>query len=207
MIRTLTLAILFVCSSLTAQSQYEQGMNKAFELWGQKKNTEASALFERIASAEKSNWLPSYYVALINTIEAFQTKDRDKVAALLGKAQTAEDQAAAIAPDNAEVMVMQAMIYTAWITADPMTNGMKLSGKVNEIYNKALIVAPDNPRVVFSKAEFDMGSAAYFGNDTKPMCAQVEKAIGLFATFKPESKYHPRWGLDRAQEALAQCKK
>lgn len=103
-------------------------------------------------------------------------------------------------------MVTQALIHTAWIAYDPMNNGMKLSGKVNEIYNKALAIAPDNPRVVLNKAEFDMGSAAYFGNDIKPMCEQVERAVSLFATFKPETAYHPKWGLDRAQEVLARCK-
>ena len=48
--------------------------------------------------------------------------------------------------------------------------------------------------------------AQYFGQDTQPMCAQIEKAIELFATFKPESALHPSWGLDRAQEEVKACK-
>ena len=48
--------------------------------------------------------------------------------------------------------------------------------------------------------------AEYFGQDTKPMCAQIEKAIELFATFKPETALHPSWGLDRAQAELKKCK-
>ncbi|MEL1243187.1 hypothetical protein AAEO56_02840 [Flavobacterium sp. DGU11] len=207
MVRFITMLVVFVCSTVSAQSKYETGMQKAFALWGENKSTEASALFERIAGAEKDNWLPSYYVALVNTTDAFQTQDKEKIAALLAKAQTAQDNATAISPDNPELLVMQAMIDTAWIVADPMTNGMKLSGKVNELYAKALIIAPNNPRVVFGKAEFEMGGARYFGKDTKPMCAQIEKAVGLFATFKPETPFHPNWGLERAQQALAECKK
>ena len=42
--------------------------------------------------------------------------------------------------------------------------------------------------------------------DTKPMCAQIEKAIGLFATFKSEIAFSPKWGLDRALEAQKNCK-
>jgi hypothetical protein len=38
------------------------------------------------------------------------------------------------------------------------------------------------------------------------MCAQIEKAIGLFATFKPETLFYPKWGLERAQEAQKNCK-
>ena len=206
MIRIITLIILFVCNGVSAQSQYETGMQKAFALWGENKPTEASALFERIAGAEKTNWLPSYYVALVNTTEAFQTKDKEKISALLTKAQAAQANATALSPNNAELLVMQAMIHTAWIVYDPMNNGMKLSGKVNEIYTKALVLAPNNPRVVFSKAEFEIGSAAYFGNDTAPMCKEVERAVALFATFKPETPFSPKWGKERAEEALKKCK-
>ena len=66
--------------------------------------------------------------------------------------------------------------------------------------------APENPRVVFCKAEFQIGGARYTGIDTKPLCAQIEKAIGLFATFKPETPFSPKWGLDRATTALKNCK-
>ncbi|MFY7729731.1 MAG: hypothetical protein ACOVRN_09465 [Flavobacterium sp.] len=205
MIRIITTAFLFICSLLTAQTQYENGMKKAFTLWGEGKSAEASALFERIASAEKGNWLPGYYVALVNTTEAFKTKDKDKISALLAKAQTAQDAATALSANNPELLVMQAMIYTAWLVYDPMTNGMKYGPKINEIYAKAMALAPNNPRVVFSKAEYDLGSAKYFGNDTKPICAEVERSLGLFDNFKPETPFHPNWGKDRAVAAQAQC--
>ncbi|KGO92975.1 tetratricopeptide repeat protein [Flavobacterium subsaxonicum] len=207
MIRLITMIIVFVCSTVSAQSQYETGMKKAFSLWEENKSSEASALFERIAAAEKNNWLPSYYVALVNTTEAFQTKDKEKISALLIKAQAAQDNAVAISPNNAELLVMQAMIHTAWIVYDPMTNGMKLSGTVNEIYEKAIALAPNNPRVVFSKAEFEIGASRYFGSDTAPMCKEVERAIGLFATFEPETPFSPKWGKDRAEQALKECGK
>lgn len=199
--------VLFLSTLVSAQSQYETGMQKAFKLWDEGKNTEASAMFERIASAEKDNWLPNYYVALINTIDAFQTKDKNQITGLLMKAQTALDTETAKRPDNSELLVVQAMINTAWIVADPMTNGMKLSVKTVEIYNKAIALDPKNPRAVFGKAEFEIGGARYFGGDTKPMCAQIDKAIELFATFKPETVFHPKWGLERALEAQKECKK
>ncbi len=207
MIRVITAVAFLVCSTISAQSKYETGMQKAFTLWKENKSTEASSLFERIAAAEKTNWLPYYYVALVNVTYAFQTQDKSKIAALLAKAQEATDTSLDLSPDNAELLVMQAMIHTAWIVADPMTNGMKLSGAVNEIYAKALKLAPDNPRVVFQKAEFEIGGARYFGKDIKPMCAEIERGVTLFATFKPETQFHPNWGKERAEQALAECKK
>ena len=207
MTRLITMLALFITSIVTAQSQYDQGMQRAFKLWGEGKDMEASAIFERIASAEKNNWLPNYYVALVNTTQAFQTKDKEKINALLTKAQAAQDNAMLVAPNEPELLIMQAMIHTAYIAFDPMTNGMKLSPKVNELYAKAQAMAPINPRAVFCKAEFDMGSAKFFGTDTKPICAQVEKSIELFKNFKPASDYHPKWGQDRAEQMLAECNK
>ena len=124
----------------------------------------------------------------------------------MSKAQKALDAEMDKNPNNAELLVMQAMIHTAWIAFDPMTNGQKLSGTVMELYGKAQAIAPENPRVVFCKAEFEIGGAKFWGTDTKPMCAQIEKSIELFATFKPESAFHPSWGLDKAQEAVKTCK-
>jgi hypothetical protein len=206
MMKIITTIAFFICSLVSAQGQFEQGMGKAFQLWGEGKNTEASDLFERIAAAETTSWLPNYYVAFVNTSTAFKTKDKNQMNLLLSKAQKVLDVEMDKNPNNAEILVVQAMIHTAWIAFDPMTNGQKLSGKVMELYGKAQAIAPENPRVVFCKAEFEIGSAQFWGTDTKPMCAQIEKAIGLFATVKLETLFSPSWGLDRALEAQKNCK-
>ena len=182
-------------------------MNKAFALWKEGKSAEASALFERIAAAEKGSWLPNYYVALVNTTTSFMTKDKEQVSALLTKAQDALDVEMVKDPNNAEILVMQALIYTGWVAFDPMTNGMKLSPKVMEMYGKALAIAPENPRAVYGKAEYEIGGAKFFGTDIKPMCAEVDRAIALFEKFKPETPFSPKWGLERALEVQKECKK
>jgi len=202
----LVLAILV--SSLTqAQGKFEEGMGKAFSLWKEGKSKEASDLFERIAAAEKGSWLPNYYVALVNTTSSFGMKDKEMVNAVLTKAQNALDIEMAKDPNNAEILVMQAMIYTGWVAFDPMTNGMKYSAKVIELYSKAQALAPENPRAVFGKAEYEIGGAKYFGTDTKHLCAEIDRAIVLFGKFKPETPFSPKWGLDRALEAQKECAK
>jgi hypothetical protein len=216
MTKLITAFTLFVITFISAQGQqtavlvsagqFEQGMGKAFGLWKEGKNTQASDLFERIAAAEPNKWLPNYYVALVNTTAAFGTKDKEKITLLLTKAQNALSLELAKDESNAELLVMQAMINTAWISFDPMTNGQKLSGATMGLYGKAAALAPNNPRVIFGKAEFEIGAAQFWGTDTKPMCAQIEKAIELFATFKPETVFSPSWGFDRALAAQAKCK-
>ncbi len=204
--KTVTLILLCMATMVSAQDKFTSGMQKAFEYWDNGDILEASNLFDRISMAEPDNWLPSYYGAQVNTVASFGEQDEGKVAQQLGKAQGFIDLAKSISPDNPEIMVLQAMIYTAWIAFDGATYGMALSGKVTALYQKALELAPENPRVVFSKAEWDMGSAKYFGQDTAPFCKDVERALELFAKFKPKSVFHPNWGKDRAEEIVKNCK-
>jgi len=206
MLKIITTIAIFISSLLSAQTQFEQGMGQAFGLWKEGKNTEASAMFERIASAEKNSWLPNYYVALVNTTSAFTEKDKSKIDLLLTKAQDALDVEMIKDQNNSELYVMQALIYTAWVVADPMTNGMKYSAKVMEDYAKAKALNPNNPRAVFGEADFQLGGAKWTGVDTKPLCVQVNKAVELFATFKPETAFSPKWGLERALEVQKNCK-
>ena len=206
MTKIITIIALFVASLMQAQTPFEQEMGKALQTWNGGKPADAVAQLEQIALKEQNNWLPNYYLALINTTEAFEEQDKIKMELLLKKAQKALDICNKTESDNPEILIMQAMIHTAYIVYDPMTNGQKLSGDVMYILNKAYKIAPENPRVVFQKASFEMGMARYFGQDTKPLCAQIEKAIELFVTFKPDSNLHPNWGLDRAQNELKNCK-
>jgi tetratricopeptide (TPR) repeat protein len=125
----------------------------------------------------------------------------------LERAKEFLDVAKAISPNNPELLVQEALINTAWIAFDGATYGMALSQKNAQLYQKAMELAPNNPRVVFSKAEWDMGSARYFGKDTTPYCEDVERALELFATFKSETPFYPSWGKERAEEVLANCGK
>ncbi len=205
--KIITIALFLVATITTAQDQYTKGMQKAFQLWGEGKIMEASNLFERISTAEMDNWLPAYYAAQVNTVASFGEKDKEKLVKQLEKAQEFVDIAKAISPNNPEILVQQAMIHTAYVAFDGATYGMTLSPEVVALYQKALAIDANNPRVVFSKAEWDMGSAKYFGQDTTPYCKEVERSIELFTNFKPESEFHPNWGKDRAEMTLKNCGK
>ena len=191
---------------INAQTNYEKGMQKALDLWTTNQPAEAANLFERIAQAEPDNWLPAYYAAQINILYSFGERDEEVLSAKLKKAQDLLNDATAISKDNPEIMVLQALLYTAWVAYDGATYGMTLSGKVVEQYTKAKMLAPDNPRVVYCKAEWDIGGAKYFGQDTTPFCKDLERALELFANFKPETPFSPNWGEDRTKMLLESCK-
>ncbi len=204
----LYLCMAFFTISASAQSQYEVGMKKAFDLWGENKMGEASNLFERIATAEKDNWIPVYYTSQVNVIKSFGEKDPAVLKAQLDKALDFLNQAKSLTEeDNPYIKVLEGQYYTAWITFDGMTYGMKYAGKVTTIYNEALALAPENPIVIFGKAQWDAGTAKYFGKPMQPFCADVQKAIELSQNFEPEGAFFPKFSSDRAQEFIdTNCK-
>ena len=200
------IALLVITGMTQAQTNFEKGMSKAFELWQADKWDEAENMFERIAKAEKDEWLPNYYIAQMNSLKSWSVKDETVLKAQLDKAQEHIDIAMTKSEDNAELLIMQAQIFTNWVVYDGATYGMKYGGKVNELYTKALKLDPKNPRAVFCKADWDMGSAKYFGKDTAPYCKDIEASIELFDTFKPDSEFHPNWGKERAEQVAKECK-
>ena len=203
----LLIAVILVSSVMHAQPNFEAGMQKAFELWGAGNMDEAENLFERIANAETDKWLPHYYVAQINSLKSWNEKDETVLKSQLDKAQKHLDLAKTISEDNAELLILQAQVLTNWVAFDGMTYGMKYSGKITELYAQAKTLAPKNPRAVYSQAEWGIGSAKYFGQDTSSFCKDLKQALELFATFKPKTPFHPNWGQERAEGLIASnCK-
>ena len=196
--------VLIISGFANSQTNYDKGMQKAFDLW-ETNPIEASQLFERIAKAETDNWLPSYYAADVLILNGFAIKDKDNLTAQMNKAQELLNDATAISKDNPEILVLQALLHTVWVAFDGATYGMTLSGKVASLYAQAEKLDPNNPRVILNKAEWGMGSARFFGQDIKPYCKDVERALELFANFKPETPFHPNWGKERAEEIIENC--
>lgn len=203
----LLVATLILSLNLSSQTPYEKGMSKAFELWQVQKNTEAVQLFERIATAEKNNWLPPYYAGLIEVISSFSIKDEALLTTKLTRAKVFLDIAASISEDNPEIMISYALLNTAYIAFDGQKYGMTLSGENTAIYKKAQSISPNNPRVILSKAEWDMGSAKFFGKSITPFCEDIDRAIVLFKEEEQTIPFYPYSGLERAEEISANCKK
>lgn len=213
------LSILYSSTLITAQveanqnaqdvhvSKYAEGMNQAFELWGENKSIEALNMFERITMVETEEWLPKFYTAYLYIIESFDERDEQKLSAQLLKAQNHINIAKTLSKDNPELMRLQALLYTVWVAHDGQQYGMLYSAKISELYSKAIAIAPDNPNVVLAKAEWEMGASRFFGKSPKSYCEDIQKAIDLFATFKPKEPFYPTFGKERAlQIQQATCK-
>lgn len=202
----LLIALLFAGITF-AQSKYQTGMQKAFSLWEKGENTKASQLFERISKAEPENWLPPFYAATVEILGSFGMKDEAKLTTKLTKAQEFLDLAKSNSENNPDIIITQALLNTGYIAFDGQKYGMTLSGKNAQLYAKALAIAPNNPRVILSKAEWDMGAAKFFGKSTKPYCDAIKRAVELAKKEKESKEFYPKFLKERALEVLKQCEK
>lgn len=201
---------MFISYLGTAQTPYEKGMERAFILWEEQKLDDAANLFERIATAEDKKWLPPYYVAQLYIIKSWKVVDKRNETVLkanLDKAQEFINELGARSPKNNYTTYLQAQLYTVWVAHDGMKYGMKYASRISNMYGELSKAAPENPIFLASKAEWDMGNARYFGTSIDPYCKELHKAIELFATFKPETKFHPKGSIEHARKTAKACTK
>ena len=171
--RFITISLICLGFVAKAQTSYQQGMETAFSLWEANQIVAATNAFERIAMASPEAWIPSYYAAQIIIVNAFTIQDKPVLTQQLDKAQAHIDNAAKCAPDNPEIIVLQAMLYTVWVAYDGASYGMKYAPKISQLYTEAYALDQNNPRVILCKAEWDIGSARYFGQDTAVFCKEL----------------------------------
>ena len=205
--KSILIIALLYAGFIAAQSNYQSGMQKAFGLWEQGKMTAASQLFERISKAEPTKWKPTYYAATVQILGSFGLKDEALLKVKLTKAQEFLDVAKSNSKNNPEIMITQALLNTAYIAFDGQKYGMTLSGKNNQLYAKALSIAPNNPRVILGYAEWNMGTAKFFGKPTQPYCDEVKRAITLSKKEEIKEEFYPKFIVSRAIEVLKGCKK
>ena len=187
------LLINLVLAQVLSAQDYDQNMKNALKNWKAGKATEAAAQFEKIAASTSDQWLPNYYVGLVNTTSAFEVLNTPRADTLLKKAEKAIGVELEKTPKNAELLVVRALILTAYLAKNPMEYGQSYYPKVNQIYAEAVSIAPENPRVVLEKAMFELESINYVGGDKKPICKDLKKAEQLFDTFKKLINYNSKF--------------
>jgi hypothetical protein len=192
--------------SANAQSQYESGMKKAFDLYSDAKPMDASAMFERIAIAEKDNWIPYYYAAQTLITASFETKDVTFVNEILKKADTFIKAGEKISPDNSELITLEGLLYTGYVAMDPQAFGMVYSDKINNLHTRAIKLDESNPRAHLNKIEYAMGAARFFGQDLSKFCESIKETRSLFENQETSEPFYPEHGEDRVDILLKQCK-
>lgn len=188
------------------QSTYEKGMTQAFELWKEKKTDAAANLFERIARAKKENWIPFYYAAQVHITASFNTKNAKEIESRLTKAQDLVNEVKTFSDTNAEFLILEAMLNTAYVVYNPSVYGMTHSPKVDKLYLQAKQLEPENPRAILYHAEWQMEAAKFWGKNPQAFCPEVEKAILYFEKESSDIPFYPNWGINQIERIQANCK-
>lgn len=204
LISTMFLFLSIVGTSF-AQGQYEAGMGKAFGLWTENKPVDASAMFERIAQAEKENWIPYYYAATTLITASFESKDPVKTDEMLKKAKTFLEKANELSPNNSEIRTLEGLLYTGYVAMDPATFGMQFSGKIMALHSEAIELNPKNPRAQLNKIEYEIGSARFFGTELSTFCDDIKATQPLFDNQEESEAFYPNFGEDRIEQLLKEC--
>jgi hypothetical protein len=174
---------------------------------------ELANAFERIAEAEKNQWLPYYYAALANLNAGFtltnggmqgglaETLDpyADKAEALLNKAE-------ALSSNNSEIYIIKKMVATLRLLGDPMARYMKYGPAAAQALATAKKLNPSNPRVLLLEGQDKLFTPEEYGGSKTEARKLLEEALKKFDEFKPESSIAPNWGRNMTQYFLSQAK-
>lgn len=168
---------------------------------------ELSNSFERIADAEKNQWLPYYYAAYCTVVTAMTTQDKSKIDALADKADALISKAETTAgAANSETAVIRSMIATAHLMVDPPSRWMQYGQLSAGYIDKAKELDPTNPRPYYLEGQSKFFTPEQFGGGKSIAAPIFEKALSLFDAFKPASDLAPVWGKSSTEYFLSQCK-
>lgn len=165
--------------------------------------------FQRIADAEKNQWLPYYYAAMTNVSAAYvmsmgQMGMADKTDPVADKAETLLNKAAELSKDNSEIYCVKKMIASLRLMGDPQNRYMTYGPAAEEALATAKSLNPANPRVTLLEAQDKFFIPEQFGGSKTEAKKLFEESIKKYEAFKPETSIHPTWGMAQAKYFLSQ---
>ena len=169
--------------------------------------------FERIAIAEKTEWLPYYYAALATVNMGYtmmdnpMSGDASKIDPVTDKAEALLMQAEALSKNNSEIYVVKKMINSLRMIVDPQNRYMVYGPVAQEALETAKQLNPENPRVYLLEGQDKYFTPEQFGGSKTEAKKLFETASQKYAAFKPVSNLDPAWGKGTLQYFMAQVNK
>lgn len=204
------LALAGVTQGFAQSEKFIKAMTTNIAQWDSAKTADEmlalSANFERIADAEKNQWLPYYYASLSEVIYAFMKNDVANNDALAGKAEELLTKADVMQPNNSEISCVKAMIATLRMLVNPQQRWQQYGAVIQNELENAKKQDPTNPRPYYLQGQNLRNTPEQFGggcNTAKPL---LEEAIKKYEAFKPASSISPGWGKSQVEKTLAGCK-
>jgi hypothetical protein len=162
--------------------------------------------FERIATAEKTQWLPYYYAALCQVNYTYMEQDKTKIDAIADKATELLDKADALQANNSEISCLKSMIASAHMMVNPMQRFMEYGAEAQSFIDAAMQQDPANPRPEYLKGQGLKYTPEQFGGGCATAKPVLQSSLGKFNKFSPASDIHPNWGKQRVEMLIRECK-
>ena len=162
--------------------------------------------FERIATAEKTQWLAYYYAALCQVNYTYMEQDKSKIDAIADKATELIDKADALQPNNSEISCLKSMIASAHMMVNPMQRFQEYGPEAASYIEAAMKQDPANPRPEFLQGQGLKFTPEQFGGGCVTAKPVLKSSLAKYNTFKPASEIHPNWGKQRVEMYIGECK-
>ena len=162
--------------------------------------------FERIGNAEKNQWLPYYYAALMQLNYGFMQKDMSGGDQYADKASSLLQKADSLMPNNSEISCLKSMIATVRMLVQPQARYMQYGPDIETNLEAAKKQDPSNPRPYYLKGENLKNTPEQFGGGCAAASESLKIAKEKFSSFKPASDLSPNWGAQRINMLISECK-
>lgn len=162
--------------------------------------------FERIAEAEKTQWLPFYYASYSQILSGLFSNDPAKFDAVADKSEQLLKKAEALQANNSEISVLKSLIALLHMLSDPQTRWQQYGPQISEALEEAKKQDSTNPRPYFVQGQNLKNTPVQFGGGCTSAKPILEEAATKYASFKPASPLHPNWGLTQLKKILEECK-
>lgn len=205
----LSLSLLISISVFAQSDKYTEVMTSSIKQYSEAKSADEmiaiAQKFERIANAEKTQWLPFYYSSLIKTRMSFMGigGDKDVVA---DEAQALIEKAENLSKNNCEILCVKSMIATAKMVVDPQSRYMQYGMQINQYLQQAKEADKENPRPYILEANNLINTPEQYGGGCSTSKPTAEKALELYNKFKPATELLPNWGKEMIEQVLNRCK-
>lgn len=161
--------------------------------------------FERIAIAEKNQWLPYYYAAFCQVNHGFMETDKSKTDAYADKATALISKADSLSPNNSEISCIKSMIASCHMMVNPSQRYMQYGQESNGQMQAAMAQDPNNPRPYFLKGQGLKYTPEQFGGGCKTALPELQTALSKYQTFKPAGELYPDWGKAQVERLMKEC--
>lgn len=205
-VAALVVCALFPTASQAQNAKYLAAMEKNLLHLDSIQNPEEwmskAGQFARIAMAEPTEWLPSYYAAYCQIMATTRTKGTEKLDEWLDEADKNIEEGLKRKPQESELLTLKAMSSFMRMRVNPMERWQKYGGISQENLAKAKEADPTNPRPWMLQGQSVLFTPEQFGGGKDKAMPILNTAIDKFNAFKPASKIHPIWGKEYCESLM-----